>query len=104
MPLRSRSALFRAGLPILVAGGVIAVAATFAVSRLPPEERSIGKLSQEAQAFVRELPDRVQSLLREGRERFELAKEGFRVARAESERGLLAQLEEAKQRGSLPPV
>ena len=100
---QSRSSFFRAGLPILVAGGLVAVAAAVVVTQLPPEERSIGKLSREAQTLVTEIPDRIQSLIREGRERLELAKEGFRAARAESERGLLAQLEEAKQRGSLPP-
>ncbi|HUX87483.1 MAG TPA: hypothetical protein VMW65_10815 [Chloroflexota bacterium] len=104
MRRQSVSSLFRVGLPILVAGGLVTVAAVVAIRQLPPEERSLGKLKREAQDFVTELPDRVQLLIREGRERLEVAKEGFRAARAESERGLLAQLAEAKQRGSLPPM
>ena len=104
MARQSGSSFFRTGWPILVAGGLVAVAAAVAISQLPPEERSLGKITRDAQNFVTARPDRVQLLIREGRERLEVAKEGFRAARAESERGLLAQLAEAKQRGSLPPL
>ncbi|HLH71846.1 MAG TPA: hypothetical protein VKX96_01080 [Chloroflexota bacterium] len=104
MNLKTRSSFLPASWPVLVAGGLVTVAAVVVVTQFTANDRPLSQLGQEAQSFVVELPDRIQRFVREARERFALAKEGFRAARAESERGLIAQLEEAKQRGSLPPV
>jgi hypothetical protein len=49
-------------------------------------------------------PARVSGLLAEAHARLDAAKAAFRDARAESERALVSQLQEAKQRGSVPPV
>jgi hypothetical protein len=53
---------------------------------------------------VQSLPEPIKSTLALVAERFERAQRAFRDARLESERSLVSQLQEAKQRGSVPPV
>jgi hypothetical protein len=59
-----------------------------------------GRATDELQS----LPTRIVDFTQMARVRFERAKAAFRDARAESERALVSQLQEAKQRGSVPPV
>lgn len=54
--------------------------------------------------LVSELPERAKAWSMDARERFNRAKQAFVNARSESERALILQLREAKDRGSLPPV
>ncbi len=53
---------------------------------------------------VQNLPEPIKSTLALVAERFEHAQRAFREARLESERALVSQLQEAKQRGSVPPA
>jgi hypothetical protein len=86
----------------LLAIGVVAV--TVVVLSRADEDASSRRAIDEARILLRSLPTRAEQTVREARERFEQAKAAFREARASSERALLSQLEEAKQRGSLPPI
>jgi hypothetical protein len=54
--------------------------------------------------LVQNLPEPIKSTLGLVAERFERAQRAFREARLESERALVSQLQEAKQRGSVPPA
>jgi hypothetical protein len=67
-------------------------------SRRPGE--ALGSLDD----VVQSLPEPIKSALVLVAERFERAQRAFREARLESERALVSQLQEAKQRGSVPPV
>jgi len=88
--------------PLIV--GLIGAAAGAAAVALLPEAEPVRQRLKEVPTLVSELPERVQLLRREGQERLIQAKLAFWNARAESERVLLLQLREAKERGSLPPV
>ena len=86
----------------LLAIGVAAV--TVVVLSRADEDASSRRAIGEARILLLSLPTRAEQAIREARERFAQAKVAFREARVSSERALLSQLEEAKQRGSLPPI
>ena len=88
--------------PLIV--GLIGVAAGAAALAVIPEAEPVRQRLKEAPALLSALPERIQMLKREGQERLDQAKLAFLNARAESERALILQLREAKERGSLPPV
>ena len=85
---------------------VIGVAAVslFVVARSSPETSTIGRIAREVEATVIGLPETVQRARRDARERWVQARAAFHLARDESERVLVSQLQEAKERGSLPPI
>ena len=85
---------------------VIGVAAVglFVIARSSPETTTIGRLARRIETIVVGLPETVQNAQRQGRERWIDARAAFHEGRAESERSLVSQLQEAKSRGSLPPV
>ncbi|HEX5415891.1 MAG TPA: hypothetical protein VFZ25_09500 [Chloroflexota bacterium] len=88
--------------PLLV-GLVGAVAGAAAVALLP-EAEPVRERLKEVPGLLAELPERARALRREAEARLDQAKLAFLNARAESERALILQLREAKDRGSLPPV
>jgi len=88
--------------PMIV--GLMGVAAAAAAVAMVPGAEPVRLRLKEVPTLLAELPERVQQLRREGRERVDQAKLAFLNARAESERALVLQLREAKDRGSLPPV
>lgn len=88
--------------PLIV--GLVGVAAAAAVVAMVPDAEPVRQRLKEVPTLLAELPERVQQLRREGRVRVDQAKLAFLNARAESERALILQLREAKDRGSLPPV
>ncbi|MGH2461083.1 MAG: hypothetical protein ACRDIY_19675 [Chloroflexota bacterium] len=90
--------------PALIAGGVVVIAVAAVAVQLVPELAPIRRYTREAEGFASHLPQHARALLSEARERVDRAKHAFRVAQAESERALTAQFEEAKQRGSVPPI
>ena len=83
-----------------VVGGLALAAAIAVVPGAEPVRRRV----KDVPRLVSELPQRAETLAREARQRYDLAKEAFLTARVESERALILQLREAKDRGSLPPV
>jgi hypothetical protein len=84
--------------------GLVGVAAGAAALAIVPEAEPVRQRLKEVPALLSELPERILMLRREGQNRLEQAKLAFVNARAESERALILQLREAKDRGSLPPV
>lgn len=94
------------GAPVVVLiflGSAAAIGAAYVLSRATPES-SLRKYVDGIEAAARQLPAVTREVIAEARTRFADAKVAFTEARAESERVLLAQLQEAKQRGSLPPA
>src|SRR5262249_32661953 len=87
--------------PLLAIG--VAAVKVVVLSRAD-EDASSRRAIGEARILLLSLPTRAEQAIREARERFAQAKVAFREARVSSERALLSQLEEAKQRGSLPPI
>ncbi len=81
-----------------------AVLGVIVVARVSPETTTIGRVAREFEASLLALPDRVQRLRAEAQQRLSSARAAFDTARVESERALVSQLQEAKERGSLPPV
>jgi len=94
----------RANWPVVVAGGVVLVAAAVVAVRVVPELAPVRSLARDTEDFVVHAPERIQGLVENLRARFERARATFYTVRAEGERILTAQFEEAKQRGSIPPV
>lgn len=95
----------RRGAPIIALiflGSAAAIGAAYLLSRATPES-SLRKYVDAAETAARQLPSVTREVIAEAKARFADAKLAFAEARAESERVLLAQLQEAKQRGSLPP-
>ncbi len=84
--------------------GMLAIAGIVVAARMAPETSPVGRRASETERFVVELPRRGQQLLEELRERYAKAKAEFAAARRESERALVSQLQEAKERGSVPPL
>jgi|GEM_PF-4244753 len=84
--------------------GVIGLAAAAAAVAVVPGAEPVRQRIKELPDVLASLPQRSEELVRAARQRYALAKEAFYTARAESERALLLQLREAKDRGSLPPV
>jgi hypothetical protein len=104
MSVVSRRAESR-GAPVLAyifLGTAAAVGSAYVLSRSTPES-SLRRYVDAAEDVVRQLPTLTREVIAEAKARFAAAKVAFAEARAESERSLLAQLQEAKQRGSLPP-
>lgn len=89
---------------VIAAGGIVVIAAAAVAVQVVPQLAPVRQYQRDAQEFASQLPQRARSLLGQARDRLDQAKHAFRVARAESERVLIAQFEEAKQRGSVPPV
>jgi predicted sulfurtransferase len=77
--------------------------AVVVIARTQPDS-VVGRYVAEAEVFARALPDRARTLVRDARDRFALATAAFHEARAQSQRALASQLEEAKHRGSMPPI
>lgn len=94
---------FRLSWPLVIATGMAVAAAVVVVGRAMPEESRLHRVSKEVEDFATNLPARVESLIHEEQARFARAKVAFSSARADAERVLTAQFQEAKQRGSLPP-
>ena len=92
------------GWPIIVVGGIALVAAAAVAVRAMPEDSAIGRVRREAEEIVAQLPDRARRLKSSLDDRYRRARSAFYLARSDSERLLTAQFEEAKQRGSVPPV
>lgn len=88
-------------LPIIAGAAAITITA---VIRSTPEGDGARRLIREAREVIERLPTRAEQVIQEAQERLARAKEVYQTARIESERALTAQLQEAKQRGSLPPL
>lgn len=88
--------------PLIV--GAIGIAAGAAAVAMIPEAEPVRQRLKEVPGLLAELPERVQAIRRDALARLDQAKLAFLNARAESERALILQLREAKDRGSLPPV
>ena len=88
---------------VLVGGTIVVVAAVVAVQKIP-ELAPVRQGVRETKELVAHLPERMESLLDNVRGRITRARAAFYTSRAEAERALTAQFEEAKQRGSVPPV
>jgi len=84
--------------------GTLAVVGLVVAARMAPETSPVGRRATEMERFVVELPRHGQRLLAELGERYAKAKAEFAAARRESERALVSQLQEAKERGSVPPL
>src|SRR5207302_11382299 len=94
---------WRRSVPLPVVLG-LAVAVLAIVAKVSPESSTLGRIAREVEAAAIRLPETLQQMRREARERLAQASTAFEVARAQSERALTSQLQEAKERGSLPPV
>lgn len=90
--------------PVVVAGGVVLVAAAVVAVRMVPALAPVRGWARDAEDFAVHTPERIQGLVGNLRARYERARATFHTVRAEGERILTAQFEEAKQRGSIPPV
>lgn len=88
--------------PIVAVLGLVAVGVV--VARYAPVDSTPGRAAHEARRTINNLPHRIRLLVYEAQSRFDQAKEAFRSARIESERALVSQLQEAKERGSVPPL
>ncbi len=82
----------------------VVVAVGIAALRQADESPEVRQTIAAAKSTLARLPDQVERLARQARERWDEARRVFGETRAESERALLSQLQEAKQRGALPPV
>lgn len=92
----------RANWPLII--GLVGAAAGAAAVALLPEAEPLRERLKEVPGLLAELPQRASALRRDAEARIDQAKLAFLNARAESERALILQLREAKDRGSLPPV
>lgn len=92
------------GVAIVVAVTLTAVALGILIARFAPVESQPVRAATETRRAVRTLPSRLRQLVDDIRLRFDLAKSAFQTARVESERALVSQLQEAKERGSVPPL
>lgn len=90
--------------PLVLAGGVVLVAAATIAVRTVPELAPVRRFARDAEEFAVHAPERVRELALDARSRFERARAAFTTVRSEAERTLTAQFEEAKQRGSIPSV
>ena len=84
-------------------GSAVTVGAVVMLAQANPES-PLRRYVDVAEGVARDLPGRTRAAIQEAKARFAEAKAAFVAARAESERSLQAQLQEAKQRGSLPPA
>lgn len=89
---------------MVIAGGIVVVAAVAVAAQVVPELAPVRRYTQDAEEFATHLPSRLQDLLDDARGRIARARAAFRSARLESERALTVQFQEAKQRGSVPPI
>lgn len=90
------------GVPLVI--GLAVVVAAVLVIRMAPESSTASRAAAETEHTVRDLPNQFRRLLREAQDRYARARSAFQIARAESERALISQLQEAKERGSVPPL
>lgn len=88
---------------VMILGTAAVVGGVYAWSRANPDS-SARQYVDRVEATARNLPMIARAMVQEAKVRFAEAKVAFAEARSESERSLLAQLQEAKQRGSLPPA
>lgn len=88
----------------VVARGAVLVGAAAVAVEVIPELAPVRRYAREAPEFAAHLPTHARQLLETARAHFEQARTAFQVARTEGERALTAQFEEAKQRGSVPPL
>src|SRR5262249_43626270 len=98
---KARSTRFQVTWPLLVGAAVVGA---IVVARAMPESTRVGRLAREAEAAARALPDTLRQLRTVATDRLAEAREVFLISRADTERILLRELEEAKRRGSLPPA
>jgi hypothetical protein len=98
---RGNTPRFGVSWPVLVGAAVVG---TILVARVMPESTRAGRLAREAEARARALPATIRQLRIKAVDRLVEAREEFLLTRAESERVLRRDLEEAKRRGSLPPA
>jgi hypothetical protein len=96
----ARGPSVRIAWPIIVG---IAVIGIVVIARASSDSNEFGQLVRDAESRVLALPETISQLRDALRARLSEAKAAFRAARAESESVLVSQLNEAKQRGSLPP-
>ncbi|HVC32456.1 MAG TPA: hypothetical protein VNL16_02995 [Chloroflexota bacterium] len=89
---------------LIVAGGIVLVAAAAVAIQFVPELAPVRRSAHEAEDLAKHLPDRTRGALQGLRARLDRARAAFQKAKIESERALTAQFEEAKQRGSVPPT
>jgi hypothetical protein len=92
---------FSVSWPVVVGAAVVG---TILVARAMPETTRVGRLAREGEAMARALPETLRRLRTKAVDRFVEAREEFLITRADSERSLRQELEEAKRRGSLPPA
>lgn len=81
----------------------VGVAGSLVLARTNPDSTP-ARYVEAAESVARDLPMLARQAIQEAKNRFAAAKLAFREARAESERSLMAQFQEAKQRGSVPPL
>lgn len=93
----------RTPLVAVVIVGAATVGAVYVLSRANPDS-SLRRYVDGLESTARNLPVMARTVVQDAKVRFAEAKVAFVEARTESERSLLAQLQEAKQRGSLPPA
>jgi hypothetical protein len=101
MMIRAQSRRPSIPLPVVLGLAVVGLAI---VARVSPESSTLGRMAREVEAAAVRLPETLQQMKREARERLAQATTAFQVARSQTERALTSQLQEAKERGSLPPV
>lgn len=87
---------------VVILGSAVTVGSMIILAQANPDS-SLRRYVDTAEGLARDLPGLTRAAIQEAKVRFADAKAAFVVARAESERSLQAQLQEAKQRGSLPP-
>ena len=92
------------GRAVPLIGGTVLIAAAALAIALAPEESAIGRYRQRALLALDRLSQQARAAATLGQERLQRAREAFQTARQESERLLLSQLEESKQRGAVPPA
>lgn len=90
--------------PVILLGGLAVAAATAAAIETVPELAPLRRYTHEASDFATHLPQHARELVQEVRSRWQRAAVAFQTTRLECERVLLAQFQEAKQRGAVPPV
>lgn len=101
MMIRAQSWRLSVSLPVVLGLAVLGLAI---VARVSPESSTLGRIAREVEAAAVQLPETLQQMRREARERLVQASTAFEAARSQTERALISQLQEAKERGSLPPV
>lgn len=89
---------------VVIVGGVVVLAAVAVAVQVVPELAPVRQCTRDVEELAADLPSRARRLAQDVAARLEQAKAAFHTARVESERALTAQFEEAKQRGSIPPL